>query len=69
MLVKNEIELPVAKRAEIAHVAAYERERRSSLPCEPSHGVELTRTDVEERGVRAELGEENGVPAAAARER
>ena len=66
---EHEVELAAAKGAEVAHVATDVVDLGPAPARERAHGRELPRRDVEERRVRAELGKEDGVPAAPAGER
>jgi hypothetical protein len=66
---EHDVELAVAEHPQIPHIPTDILEIRASLPSGATHSRELSRADVEERRRGTELAEQDGVPAAAARER
>lgn len=66
MLVKDDVELAVAERTQVTHVRPQIGELGTSAARETADRRELRAADVHERGRRAELGEEDRVPTAAA---
>ena len=69
VLVKDDVELAVPERTQVAHVRSQVGELGTAASRETPDRRELRAADVHQRGRRAELGEEDRVPAPAARER
>lgn len=65
MLVEDHIELAVAERAQIAHVGSQVIELRAAAPRKTPDRRKLSLRDIHEGRRRAELREEDRVPAAA----
>jgi thiamine monophosphate synthase len=65
VLMKDHIELAIAERAQVAHVGAQVVELRAAAPRKTADRIELSFRDVHEGRRRAELREEDRVPAAA----
>src|SRR5204862_3485679 len=64
VVVVDQIEGARGERAEVAHVALDETKPRPALAREGPDGSELTLRKIEQRGLGAELGEEDRIPAA-----
>jgi hypothetical protein len=69
VLVKDDVELSVAEGAQVSHVRSEVRELGTAASCQAADRRELRAADVHEGGRRAELREEDRVPAAAASQR
>jgi hypothetical protein len=69
MLMKDDIELAVAKRAQIAHVRPEVVEHRAAALRKTPDRLELPPRNVDESRCRTELREEDRVPTAAAGQR
>src|SRR5438552_324236 len=69
VVVLDDVERSVLERGKVAHVAVDETQLRPAVASQRANGRELTPGDVEQRRGRAELGEEDRVPSAAAGER
>jgi hypothetical protein len=69
VLMEDDVELTVAEGAQVAHVGTQIFELGTAAPRETAHCRDLPAADVHERRSRAELGEDNGVPATAAGKR
>jgi len=69
VLMKDDVELSVAEGAQISHVRSEVRELSTAASRKTADRPELRAADVDERGRRAELREEDRVPTAAAGQR
>jgi hypothetical protein len=69
VLMKDDVEFAAAESAQVAHVGPQILELGTATSRETPDRRELSARDVHERGGRAQLGEEDRVPAATARER
>jgi len=69
VLVKDDVELAIPERAEVAHVGPEVVELGAATSRETPHRRELSVRDVHERGLRAQLREEDRVPATATGQR
>src|SRR5437867_7234847 len=69
MLMEDDVEFAGAESTQVAHVGAQVVELGPAAPRETAHRRELALGDVDERRGRAELGEEDRVPAPAAGQR
>ena len=68
VVVVHEVECPVGEAREIPHVALHEAQARAAFASERADRRELALREIEEGRLGPELGEQDGIPAAAARE-